>query len=67
MKGEHKLIKDMVLTSKYGIVPNVNVYDINAYTYKYSFVIAKKGSDEFTIKLTCYDGTSYDCMFGITV
>lgn len=67
MKGEHKLIKDMVLTSKYGIVPNVNVYDINAYTYKYSFVITKKGSDEFTIKLTCYDGTSYDCMFGITV
>lgn len=61
--GDNKLIKDLTVTSTYGIIPNTTIQNINAYTYEYHFVPTRQGIERVNLEITCYDGTSYSASF----
>lgn len=57
--GNNKLIKDLIISSQNGIVPNATITDINNYTYEYHFVPTRRGRESWTVTAICYDGTQY--------
>ena len=61
--GDNKLIKNLTVTSTYGIIPNTTIQNINAYTYEYHFVPTRQGVEQVNLEVTCYDGTSYSASF----
>ena len=65
--GDNKIIQDLIIETRNGIIPSARLEGLNVISYDYHFVPTRRGTEVFSVTAKCPDGTSWSVGCEITI